>query len=102
MSQNTAICRTPDQGEGSPSRQPTSSRPSTPRSSLHSAVHMLTTRMQPILSVWNNWRNADRQRQELLYLLQDAPPHILKDVGLSREEIQRQIVRLGRGPTHPI
>mgnify|MGYP001378608015 CR=1 FL=1 len=102
MSQDTPFCLTPGQGEGSPSRQPTTSQPSTPRSSVPAAVHIVATRVQRVLSAWNNWRNADRQRQELLYLLQDAPPHILKDVGLSREEIQRQIVRLGRGPTHPI
>lgn len=40
------------------------------------------------------WRNRRQEQLELLYLLEDAPPHILNDVGLSRDQIRNEIDRL--------
>lgn len=39
-----------------------------------------------------------RVQQDLQYLLEEAPPHILKDVGLTRDQIEQELHRLRSGP----
>lgn len=45
-------------------------------------------------SLIRRWRSRKQEQLELLYLLEEAPPHILKDVGLTQDQIQDQIDRL--------
>lgn len=38
-----------------------------------------------------------REKKELQYLLQGAPEHLLNDVGLTKEQIKRELYRLDKG-----
>lgn len=43
-------------------------------------------------------KNRTRERKDLQYLLDEAPPHLLNDVGLTRDQIEQELDRLGKDP----
>jgi|GEM_PF-2758890 len=57
------------------------------------AWHLGWLRWNPV-AVWRAWRRRARELRELRYLLEDAPSHIMEDVGLSRDVVKQEIQSL--------
>ncbi|MGE4370416.1 MAG: DUF1127 domain-containing protein [Burkholderiaceae bacterium] len=56
------------------------------------------TWMTRIVAALLSLKNRTRERKDLQYLLEEAPPHLLNDVGLTRDQIEQELDRLGKDP----
>lgn len=51
-----------------------------------------------VVAAFSAWKSLTREKSELQHLLQDAPPHILNDVGLTRDQVEQALDRLHQDP----
>lgn len=67
-------------------------------STIHDDTGSLKRWMARIVAALIALKNRTRERRDLQYLLEEAPPHLLNDVGLTRDQIEQELHRLGRDP----